>query len=148
MRRIEHTPIDDDAETDGIRPLEACVSLSTEGTNDVDTLRQLISQSLPQLLNSCVSFLSTFISMLVLDIPLTVISLVLIGVMLFASSKLGSLSGKYFVRQQIDLGNVNAYIEEMMEGQKVVKVFCHEEKSLEQFRDADRRNSGVLPESE
>ena len=139
MRRIEHTPIDDDAETDGIRPLEACVSLSTEGTNDVDTLRQLISQSLPQLLNSCVSFLSTFISMLVLDIPLTVISLVLIGVMLFASSKLGSLSGKYFVRQQIDLGNVNAYIEEMMEGQKVVKVFCHEEKSLEQFRVLNER---------
>ena len=103
-------------------------------TNDVDTLRQLISQSLPQLLNSCVSFLSTLISMLVLDIPLTVISLLLIGVMLFVSSRLGSLSGKYFVRQQTDLGNVNGYIEEMMEGQKVVKVFCHEEKALEQFR--------------
>ena len=103
-------------------------------TNDVDTLRQLISQSLPQLLNSCVSFISTLISMIVLDIPLTIISLVLIGVMLFVSSKFGSLSGKYFVRQQTDLGNVNGYIEEMMEGQKVVKVFCHEEKALEQFR--------------
>ena len=103
-------------------------------TNDVDTLRQLISQSLPQLLNSCVSFISTLISMIVLDIPLTIISLVLIGVMLLVSSKFGSLSGKYFVRQQTDLGNVNGYIEEMMEGQKVVKVFCHEEKALEQFR--------------
>ena len=103
-------------------------------TNDVDTLRQLISQSLPQLLNSCVSFISTLISMIVLDIPLTIISLVLIGVMLFVSSKFGSLSGKYFVRQQTDLGNVNGYIEEMMEGQKVVKVFCHEEKALVQFR--------------
>ena len=72
--------------------------------------------------------------MIVLDIPLTIISLVLIGVMLFVSSKFGSLSGKYFVRQQTDLGNVNGYIEEMMEGQKVVKVFCHEEKALEQFR--------------
>lgn len=108
-------------------------------TNDVDTLRQLISQSLPQLLNSGVSFLSTLISMFVLDVPLTVISLVLIAVMLLAASKLGSLSGKYFVRQQTDLGNVNGYIEEMMEGQKVVKVFCHEEKSLEQFRVLNER---------
>ncbi len=108
-------------------------------TNDVDTLRQLISQSLPQLLNSGVSFLSTLISMFVLDVPLTVISLVLIAVMLLAASKLGSRSGKYFVRQQTDLGNVNGYIEEMMEGQKVVKVFCHEEKSLEQFRVLNER---------
>ena len=108
-------------------------------TNDVDTLRQLISQSLPQLLNSGVSFLSTLISMFVLDVPLTVISLVLIGAMLLAASKLGSLSGKYFVRQQTDLGNVNGYIEEMMQGQKVVKVFYHEEKSLEQFRVLNER---------
>ena len=77
--------------------------------------------------------------MFVLDVPLTVISLVLIGAMLLAASKLGSLSGKYFVRQQTDLGNVNGYIEEMMEGQKVVKVFCHEEKSLEQFRVLNER---------
>ena len=105
----------------------------------MDTLRQLISQSLPQLLNSGVSFLSTLISMFVLDVPLTVISLVLTGAMLLAASKLGSLSGKYFVRQQTDLGNVNGYIEEMMEGQKVVKVFCHEEKSLEQFRVLNER---------
>ena len=105
----------------------------------MDTLRQLISQSLPQLLNSGVSFLSTLISMFVLDVPLTVISLVLIGAMLLAASKLGSLSGKYFVRQQTDLGNVNGYIEEMMQGQKVVKVFCHEEKSLKQFRVLNER---------
>ena len=77
--------------------------------------------------------------MFVLDVPLTVISLVLTGAMLLAASKLGSLSGKYFVRQQTDLGNVNGYIEEMMEGQKVVKVFCHEEKSLEQFRVLNER---------
>ena len=77
--------------------------------------------------------------MFVLDVPLTVISLVLIGAMLLAASKLGSLSGKYFVRQQTDLGNVNGYIEEMMQGQKVVKVFCHEEKSLEQFRVLNER---------
>ena len=77
--------------------------------------------------------------MFVLDVPLTVISLVLTGAMLLAASKLGSLSGKYFVRQQTDLGNVNGYIEEMMQGQKVVKVFCHEEKSLEQFRVLNER---------
>ena len=103
-------------------------------TNDVDTLRQLISQSIPQLINSMVTIVSTYISMLVLDVPLTVITLAMLGVMLFATTKLSARSGKYFAKQQKDLGTVNGYIEEMMDGQKVVKVFCHEEKSLEDFR--------------
>lgn len=103
-------------------------------TNDVDTLRQLISQSLPQLVNSAITLIATFISMIVLDIPLTIVSVIMSLVMIFATSRISSLSGKYFVRQQSDLGAVNGYIEEMMEGQKVVKVFCHEDKSLEGFR--------------
>ena len=102
--------------------------------NDVDTLRQLISQSIPQTLNSAVTLVTTFVSMLVLDIPLTVLSVLMVGVMLFTTSQLGSRSGKYFSRQQKDLGRVNGYIEEMMEGQKVVKVFCHEEKTFEEFQ--------------
>lgn len=103
-------------------------------TNDVDTLRQLISQSIPQLLNSFVTILTSFISMLVLDIPLTLLTLVMIGIMAFVTSKIAAKSAAYFAKQQKDLGAVNGYIEEMMEGQKVVKVFCHETKSVEQFR--------------
>lgn len=104
-------------------------------TNDIDTLRQLISQSIPQVVNSLITLVATFISMIVLDIPLTIVSVVMVVIMLIVTSKLSALSGKYFVEQQKDIGKVNAYIEEMMEGQKVVKVFCHEEKSLEQFRE-------------
>lgn len=103
-------------------------------TNDVDTLRQLMSQGIPQIINSCVTILISFISMLVLDIPLTIITLAVIGVMVFTTSKIAAKSSFYFARQQKDLGIVNGYIEEMMDGQKVVKVFCHEDKSLEQFR--------------
>ena len=103
-------------------------------TNDVDTLRQLLSQSIPQVINSGVTILTSFISMLVLDIPLTVLTLAMVGVMAFATSKIAAKSSMYFAKQQKDLGAVNGYIEEMMDGQKVVKVFCHEEKSAEQFR--------------
>ena len=103
-------------------------------TNDVDTLRQLISQSIPQIINSLVSVVTTFISMFVLNLPLTVLTLVMIGVMLFVTSKIAAKSALYFGNQQKDLGRVNGYIEEMMDGQKVVKVFCHEEKSIEQFK--------------
>lgn len=103
-------------------------------TNDVDTLRQLISQSIPQLLNSFVTILTSFISMMVLDIPLTLLTLAMIGIMAFVTSKIAAKSAVYFAKQQKDLGAVNGYIEEMMEGQKVVKVFCHETKSVEQFR--------------
>lgn len=103
-------------------------------TNDVDTLRQMLSQSIPQVINSAVTIVSTLISMIVLNIPLTILTLVMVAVMTFSTSKLGGKSGKYFGEQQKDLGAVNGYIEEMMEGQKVVKVFCHEEQSLENFR--------------
>lgn len=103
-------------------------------TNDVDTLRQLISQSIPQIINSSVTIVTSFASMLILDIPLTLVTLAMIGVMLLVTSKIAGKSAVYFAKQQKNLGIVNGYIEEMMEGQKVVKVFCHEEKSLEQFR--------------
>ena len=103
-------------------------------TNDVDTLRQLMSQSIPQVINSSVTIVTSFVSMLVLDIPLTIITVAIIGVMVFTTSKIAAKSSVYFARQQKDLGRVNGYIEEMMDGQKVVKVFCHENKSLEQFK--------------
>ena len=103
-------------------------------TNDVDTLRQLISQSIPQVINSLVTILISFASMVILDIPLTLITAAMVSVMILAASKIGGKSAVYFARQQKALGQVNGYIEEMMEGQKVVKVFCREEKSLEQFR--------------
>ena len=102
-------------------------------TNDTDTLRQLISQSFPQLVNSAISLISAFLSMAVLDLPLTLVSLCMVGVMLLATMKLSGLSGRYFVEQQRDIGALNGYIEEMMEGQKVVKVFCHEERSIADF---------------
>lgn len=108
-------------------------------TNDVDTLRQLIGQSFPQLVNSSITLVSTFISMVALNIPLTAISLFMVAVMLFTTSKMGGKAARYFMQQQSDLGRVNGYIEEMMEGQKVIKVFCHEEKSLEQFRQLNRQ---------
>ncbi len=108
-------------------------------TNDVDTLRQIMSQSLPQIANSFITLVSTFISMVVLDIPLSVLSVIMVAIMLYTTNKLSSLSGRYFVEQQEDLGEVNGYIEEMMEGQKVVKVFCHEEKNIEQFKRLNKR---------
>ena len=104
-------------------------------TNDVDTLRQMISQSFPQLLSSVITIVSVFISMLILNVPLTVVTLIMVAVMLAASRKLAGLSGKYFLEQQTNLGIVNGYIEEMMEGQKVVKVFCHEDESIEKFNE-------------
>ena len=103
-------------------------------TNDVDTLRQLIGQSVPQLVNSTVTIVITFISMVCLNISLTILTLCMVAVMLVVASKLGGMAGVYFMKQQSNLGKVNAYIEEMMEGQKVVKVFCHENENIEQFR--------------
>lgn len=102
-------------------------------TNDVDTLRQLISQSIPQLINSSITIVSVFISMIVLNIPLTALTILMVFVMLFCSGKIAGLSGKNFVAQQRNIGRVNGYIEEMMEGQKVVKVFCHEKQSIDEF---------------
>lgn len=109
-------------------------------TNDTDTLRQMISQSIPQLINSAIMIVSVFISMIMLSIPLTVITMVMVAVMLAASGKAAGLSGSNFVGQQQALGNLNGYIEEMMNGQKVVKVFCREELTLEEFR---RRNDDL-----
>lgn len=103
-------------------------------TNDVDTLRQLISQSLPQVTNSAVSIVSTFLSMVILDIPLTVLTVLMVFIMLYVTRVVGSRSRKYFTKQQQDLGVVNGYIEEMINGQKVVKVFCHEEEAIKDFK--------------
>ena len=103
-------------------------------TNDIDTLRQVISQSIPQLISSSITLVSTFVSMLVLNIPLTILSLMMIFISVKVTAKLSAISGKYFVERQRDLGAVNGYIEEMMQGQKVVKVFCHEQKSIEEFQ--------------
>ena len=103
-------------------------------TNDIDTLRQVISQSIPQLFSSSITLVSTFVSMLVLNVPLTLHSLLMIFISVKVTAKLSSISGKYFVDRQRDLGAVNGYIEEMMQGQKVVKVFCHEQKSTEEFK--------------
>ena len=102
-------------------------------TNDVDTLRQMISQSIPQLINSVITIVSVSVSMILLNIPLTVLALFLIGIMLYVTKKMTSQSGKFFIRQQKNLGAVNGFIEEMMEGQKVVKVFCHEQESTVRF---------------
>ena len=103
-------------------------------TNDIDTLRQLISQSIPQFTSSAITIITVFISMLILNKTLTAVSVVMVCVILFISRSVGRLSAKYFIRQQETLGKVNGYIEEMISGQKVVKVFNHEEKAIEGFR--------------
>ena len=102
-------------------------------TNDIDTLRQLISQSIISLFQSGFTVVTVFISMITLSIPLTLLTLVMVAVMTFTTGKVGSLTGRYFLAQQKNLGIVNAFIEEMMEGQKVVKVFNHEEENIETF---------------
>ncbi|MCD8038659.1 MAG: ABC transporter ATP-binding protein/permease [Lachnospiraceae bacterium] len=104
-------------------------------TNDIDTLRQMISQSMPQCLNSAITIVSVFISMVILSVPLTLTTLIMVAIMLFVTKKATGLSGRYFVAQQKSLGAVNGYVEEMMEGQKVVKVFCHEEESMKRFNE-------------
>ena len=103
-------------------------------TNDIDTLRQMISQSIPQFINSIITIVSVLGSMIFLNIPLTVVTLVMVAIMLTVTGKVAGLSGRYFMEQQKNIGKVNGYIEEMMEGQKVVKVFCHEEESRADFR--------------
>ena len=104
-------------------------------TNDIDTLRQLLSQSLPQLVNTIITVVSVFLSMLYLSVPLSVLTLVMVGAMMLATKYLTGNSGKYFLKQQQELGKVNGYIEEMMNGQKVVKVFCHEDAALKEFNE-------------
>ncbi len=108
-------------------------------TNDVDTLRQLFSQSIPQIINSAATLVATLISMIVLNIPLTIVTLAMSLVMLRVTTVFSGLSGKYFQKQQKDLGNVDGFIEEMMDGQKVVKVFCHEDRAIEDFKKLNDR---------
>ena len=118
-------------------------------TNDIDTLRQLISQSIPQVINSAFTVVSVFLSMLALNIPLTIVTLIMVALTMFCSKQAISRSGKYFMEQQKNLGRLNGYIEEMMKGQKVVKVFCHEEENKKEFKElndtlfvsADRANT-------
>lgn len=102
-------------------------------TNDVDTLRQLISQSIPEIINSVISVTMVFIAMVNNSLVMTLLAIVLLSFQMVASAKLAKLSGKHFAAQQDNLGRVNGYIEEMLTGQKVVKVFCHEEKAIEEF---------------
>ncbi len=108
-------------------------------TNDVDTLRQMISQSLVQVFNSAITIVSVLASMLVLSIPLTIVTLIMVAVMMFVTKNVAGKSGKYFLAQQNDLGKENGYIEEMMKGQKVVKVFNHEKKSLDEFKELNEQ---------
>ena len=102
-------------------------------TNDIDTMRQMISQSMPQLISSAVTIVSVMTSMIILNVPMTLLTLMMVALMLFVSMTRVRKSGGFFVKQQRDLGAVNGYIEEMMDGQKVVKVFCHEEEAISEF---------------
>lgn len=102
-------------------------------TNDIDTLRQLISQSLPQILNSAITVVSVFVSMVILNIPLTILTIVMVIVTTVVTKKFAGFSSRYFIAQQRDLGKVNGFIEEMLNGQKVVKVFTHEQENIEAF---------------
>ncbi len=108
-------------------------------TNDVDTLRQLLSQSIPQIINSVITMAATLITMIILNPALTVISILTAVVMLLVTSNFSKLSGRYYIRQQIDLGAVDGFIEEMLDGQKVVKVFCHEEAAMRDFHEVNEK---------
>ncbi|MBM6970123.1 ABC transporter ATP-binding protein [Mordavella massiliensis] len=108
-------------------------------TNDVDTLRQLLSQSIPQIINSLISMAATLVTMIILNPALTVISILTAVVMLMVTTNFSKLSGKYYVRQQVDLGAVDGFIEEMLDGQKVVKVFCHEQAAMEDFHKVNEK---------
>ena len=104
-------------------------------TNDVDTLRQMVSQSMPQVFSSAITIVSVLASMFVISVPLTLITLAMVFAVMMITKKIGGKSSKYFLAQQVDLGKENGYIEEMMQGQKVVKVFNHEKKSVEEFNE-------------
>ena len=102
-------------------------------TNDFDTMRQVISQTIPNVISSSITIVSSFVSMILLSIPLTLVSLMMIGLMMIVVMKIGGKSSKYFMEQQKSLGQLNGYVEEMIQGVKVVKVFCHEKESVEGF---------------
>ncbi len=108
-------------------------------TNDIDTLRQMISQSIPQIINSAFMVVSVLVSMVILNVPLTIVTLLMVSIMLFCTKQATGRSGRYFMEQQKNLGAVNGYIEEMIQGQKVVKVFCHEEENKQKFQELNDR---------
>lgn len=101
--------------------------------NDIDTLRQMIAQSIPQILSSIVTVVGTFITMISLNLTLTATVVFMVCIMMFLTGKIGGIAGKFFIAQQNDLGKMNGFVEEMINGQKVIKVFCHEEKAIEDF---------------
>lgn len=115
-------------------------SIMSHYTNDTDTLRQMISMSIPQIFSATVTIISVFCAMLYTSIPLTIFVLFTLAIMVFTSGQIGKRSGKYFIRQQNEIGEVNGYIEEMIEGQRVVQVFCHEEQAKADF---DKRNDSL-----
>jgi ATP-binding cassette subfamily B protein len=108
-------------------------------TNDIDTLRQMISQSIPQLINSLITIVNVFIYMIILSIPLTLLTLVMVAVTLYTTKRFAGFSSRYFLAQQKDLGRVNGFIEEMLNGQKVVKVFTHEQQNIEDFNELNEQ---------
>lgn len=114
-------------------------------TNDTDTLRQVLSQSIPQMFSGAITLVAVFISMLALSLPLTLIVVVFVPILLLTTQKIAGKSGSYFVEQQRSLGTINGYIEEMIAGQKIVKVFCHEKEAIEEF---DARNDELFRSSD
>ncbi|MDR0889844.1 MAG: ABC transporter ATP-binding protein/permease [Oscillospiraceae bacterium] len=106
-------------------------------TNDIDTLRQFLSQSMPQLFSSSITIISVLVSMIALNVPLTLLALAMVAIMMLATKTIAGKSGKYFALQQSDIGRLNGYIEEMMQGQKVVKVFNHEDASIREFEEVN-----------
>ena len=108
-------------------------------TNDIDTLRQLISQSIPQMINSVITVVTVLISMFILSVPLTILTLVMVGVTFMVSGKFAGHSSRYFLAQQQDIGKLNGFVEEMLSGQKVVKVFTHEEQNTEKFKELNEQ---------
>ena len=113
-------------------------------TNDTDTLRQFISQALPQFISAVVTVVVILVSMFLSSVPLTLLVIAVTAVMEFLSQKIGGSSAKYFIKQQITLGNVTGYIEEMINGQKVIKVFCHEEEAKQGF---DEKNNTLCDDA-
>lgn len=104
-------------------------------TNDIDTLRQLVSQSIPQLLNSVITIVNVLVYMIILNVPLTILTLLMVGVTIFVTKICTGHSSRYFLAQQKDIGKLNGFIEEMLNGQKVVKVFTHEEQNIKDFNE-------------
>ena len=113
-------------------------------TNDTDTLRQFISQALPQFISAVITIIAILISMIISNIPLTILVVIFTLLMVFVTNKIGGASAKYFIKQQETLGSVTGYIEEMINGQKVIKVFCHEEKAKQGF---DKKNKQLYEDS-